>query len=575
MFGYCYGIILTVEKMVGGRVMQVKMLGVEAKEEIDEKVNIVKKFIQEMSCSSGPEFIDQFILDNELDNKRELVTLYEFVNRVFNVTNLKEADYSFLASLLNRELLDCILKLKVRVVTAAGRISRTTGTVSEVYEKCNNHKKNVSFTENIITNYGHKSIAEHDYIVLGLENVTPIIEQSIIEYRLTSFTIKSRRNVDFRNVGFYVPEFKDKNGNVLSNNEELQDTYKKYMQSLFDKYGQLVDEGLPVEDSRYILPYSYYSNIIMGCDAHELVRITSDMLYGKLSHISELKDFGNKLKGIISEWAPYLIKDLEAEEKKSYYKDNFEFLDDKCQEFNKDGGNLLEKPEMTNFTENADNIVLCNILMGRYQMSKDKAEEVLAQLMKDNPNIAREMMQALLRSKNQRELEQVIFSFETPISLAVLTHISRHRTHSLLVPDFVPLWNLENYITPKSVAASHEKEYQEIFRENALMVEYFKSQGVREEDLVYFYLSGNACNIFTTMNGRTIEWFSRMRCCNKAQWEINNIAKVFVENVKSVAPLIGECLGSSCDVLGVCPEGKDSCKARGVVVKKLVKKENE
>ena len=57
---------------------------------------------------------------------------------------------------------------------------------------------------------------------------------------------------------------------------ELKLDYNNYMKSLFTKYGELVDEGLPIEDCRYILPYSYHSNIIMGCDANELFRITSD-----------------------------------------------------------------------------------------------------------------------------------------------------------------------------------------------------------------------------------------------------------------------------------------------------------
>ena len=39
----------------------------------------------------------------------------------------------------------------------------------------------------------------------ALNDVTPIVEQTIIGYRLTSFTIKSRREVDFRTVGFYTP----------------------------------------------------------------------------------------------------------------------------------------------------------------------------------------------------------------------------------------------------------------------------------------------------------------------------------------------------------------------------------
>ena len=98
------------------------------------------------------------------------------------------------------------------------------------------------------------------------------------------------------------------------------------------------------------------------------------------------------------------------------------------------------------------------------------------------------------------------------------------------------------------------------------MVDKFKNEyGIRDEDLVYFYLSGNACNIYTTMNGRTLEWISRMRCCNKAQLEIREIAHSMVKQASRVAPLIGEGFGPTCKVFGYCQEGKDSCKARGVV----------
>ena len=103
------------------------------------------------------------------------------------------------------------------------------------------------------------------------------------------------------------------------------------------------------------------------------------------------------------------------------------------------------------------------------------------------------------------------------------------------------------------------------------MVEYFKSQGVRDEDLVYFYLSGNALNVSTTMNARNLKWISRMRCCNKAQWEIRDLVNEMVNQASRVAPLIGEGLGAACKVEGYCPEGKDSCMSRGVVVKGLKK----
>ena len=400
----------------------------------------------------------------------------------------------------------------LRIVASAGALSRSEGTVMDVYESKNDYQKNLRLAKEVV-GYGHRSISEHDYLVFALEDVTPVIEQTIIEYRLTSFTIKSRRNVDFRNVGFYVPDFKTVKGDRLDS-RELKLDYNNYMKSLFTKYGELVDEGLPIEDCRYILPYSYHSNIIMGCDANELFRITSDLLYGKMAKIDEAKELGAKLANMMGEACPYLVSSLKKEENKDYYNDQFTYLDKLVKPEDK----LLTKPKLNDYLERADDKVLCSILMNRYQLSSEKASKVLDELVKEDKDIKKKMFTSLLRSKNQRELEQVAYSFELPISLAVLTHISRHRMQSLLVPDFVPLWNMENYVIPNSIKDNHEEEYRDIFKKNNLKVEEYKDKGIRDEDLVYFYLSGNACNITTTMNARNFEWITRMRCCNKAQW---------------------------------------------------------
>ena len=352
------------------------------------------------------------------------------------------------------------IEKRLQIVASAGNLSRADGTVTHVFESNNDYDKNLKLARAVV-GYGHKSIAEHDYIVFALEDVTPIVEQIIIGYRLTSFTIKSRRNVDFRNVGFYTPDFHDKDGKVLKNNKTIQKKYKAYMQSLFDKYGELVDEGIPVEDCRYILPYSYYSNIIMGCDANELMRMTSDMLHGKISHIPEIRELGEKFEAMIKENAPYLTRALDAEAGKDYYEDKYEFLDEMIPQTGGwsgrqiETGELLDGVNMTDYTRFADWKVLCNIIAVRYQVSLEDAAELLHQLADQDSNIKRRLMQALIHSKNQRELEQVIFSFEIPISLAVLTHITRHRMHSLLVPDFVPLWDMGNYISPDTVAKNH------------------------------------------------------------------------------------------------------------------------
>lgn len=458
------------------------------------------------------------------------------------------------------------IEKRLQIVASAGALSRSEGTVTNVLENHLNYESNLKLARAII-GYGHKSISEHDYLVFALENVTPIIEQIIIGYRLTSFTIKSRRNVDFRNAGFYVPDFKDTNGMPLNNKEQLQKEYKIYMSSLFNQYGDLVNEGIPIEDCRYILPYSYYSNIIMGCDANELLNMVSDMLYGEISKIPEAYELGEKLKELIKDYVPYLSNALDKESEKDYYEDKLAFVDELVNKIGNFNDKLLDKVEMIDYSTNADHKVLISALMARYQCSYNEGEKLLRKLSNDESDIERKIMRAIIENKSQRELEQVIFSYQIPISLAVLTHITRHRMHSLLVPDFIQ-FNLENYIIPETVAKNHKEQYDNIYKKNKDMKEYFSKQGVVSNDLIYFLLSGNACNITTTMNARALEWISRMRCCNKAQWEIREIVNQMVELASSVAPLIGEGLGASCKIFGECSEGKDSCKNRGIVVKK-------
>ena len=66
-------------------------------------------------------------------------------------------------------------------------------------------------------------------------------------------------------------------------------------------------------------------------------------------------------------------------------------------------------------------------------------------------------------------------------------------------------------------------------------------------------------NVVTTINGRALQWILRLRCCNKAQWQIRGIAKELAKQASEVAPLLGKGLGSTCVTDLVCYEGKECC----------------
>lgn len=70
----------------------------------------------------------------------------------------------------------------------------------------------------------------------------------------------------------------------------------------------------------------------------------------------------------------------------------------------------------------------------------------------------------------------------------------------------------------------------------------------------------NACatKMIMTMNARSLLNFFSNRCCNRAQWEIRELATQMLKEVKAVAPHLFEKAGPPC-LRGACPEGKMTC----------------
>ena len=74
------------------------------------------------------------------------------------------------------------------------------------------------------------------------------------------------------------------------------------------------------------------------------------------------------------------------------------------------------------------------------------------------------------------------------------------------------------------------------------------------------FILPNACTtkMIVTMNTRSLNNFFRHRCCNRAQWEIREVANQMLKLCLGVAPNLFSKSGAPC-VYGACPEGKMSC----------------
>ena len=182
--------------------------------------------------------------------------------------------------------------------------------------------------------------------------------------------------------------------------------------------------------------------------------------------------------------------------------------------------------------------------------------------------------------------EHATFTFAIEGVSRVLTHqLVRHRiaSYSQQSQRYVKLDQFE-YITPPSIAnnavakaifdeamGQDQKAYNEIV--NALMpqhLEVFKQGGYTEKEARQMaekkaiedarFVFPNACEtkIVVTMNARSLMNFFDHRCCNRAQWEIREMAEQMLMIVKREAPTLFKHSGPRC-LIGPCPEGKMTC----------------
>lgn len=524
--------------------MQIELLGAidyaklknELKNKQVENVNDIVEYMRELNECSG--------LDDKVFKKLE--------NKLKKVNNTTD-----------KELLDYIQYLedsgRVEKVAAAGRLSRFTGDVFEVLglTEDNTFEKNVEFAKRVIS-MGHDSITDHDYLVFAIKDVSPVIEQTIIAERFSSFTIKSRREVDFSRVGFYTPDFHDKNGVLIPDNMNARLDYQRYMRELFVNYAELESIGLSKEDARFVLPYSYNSNIIMGIDAHTLKDMIIKFTKTHLANIQELREFGCRLCDIASEHCPYILDEiydapyrvtdpvsdyLESKDLKRDYK-------------------VLDSVKLLNSSSKVDDTILIAAIMKRYQYDKQTATKMLNKITKEDPEFKNTLMRKIAFEGDKAELAQVNFEFQIPLSFAVLTHLTRHRTHQILIPEFSPIIDLKQYKVPPKANAICPGELEKIYEKNYQMYLDFKEKyGIRDEDLVYYTLSGNMVNVVSNMDGKTVEHILGLRECSKAQWETQEMARGMHKEIDKLshAKIYSSILGSTCMTRGYCKEGKESC----------------
>lgn len=420
----------------------------------------------------------------------------------------------------------------VGVTASAARMSTQQGTALEIFAKSGNHEKDLNLVSKVLSS-GHKSVIEHQTLSVAFNDVSVLVEQFVIEFRLASFTVKSRRYVDFSGAGYVVPD---------GLTQAQRKTYCARMDELFKAYEILLDRGVPKEDARFLFPYCLRSNFFMTINARELIYMICAMTTGRGARFAELRSLGMQLKVQFEELYPGVI---DAEEKHF----SSPLADLRSIEI-AEGGEAAGHAALINTPENTE--ILLETAMafsGRFEP-------------KEGRFLCAENMDKLRRDARPRELETLNYTFRiSDISLACVTHFTRHRMQSPMIPDVIRALCGGKYIIPESIKADTEalKLYCDTFSSQTKAAREAAAMDMPPEVLAYYAMSGHVVDMLMTVNAREMLHFAKLRTCTRAQWEIRGVAREMLLKLSEVSPEIFGGYGPSCAVTGRCPEGRMSC----------------
>lgn len=174
------------------------------------------------------------------------------------------------------------------------------------------------------------------------------------------------------------------------------------------------------------------------------------------------------------------------------------------------------------------------------------------------------LVRFVIKSGHLSTTEHINFTFAIEGVSRALTHqLVRHRiaSYNQQSQRYVKFKENFEYITPPSIERdkNSRKKFEGMISDIHNLYKEFLASGIEAEDARYILPNASETKIIVTMNGRELLHFFTVRCCNRAQWEIRELATKMLKLVKKVAPLIFEKAGPNC-LRGSCQEGKFKCE---------------
>ena len=156
-------------------------------------------------------------------------------------------------------------------------------TIFTATQVCQNTENDLLEVTEKALEHGHTSLLEHMVFSFSILGISRACSHQLVRHRMASYAQESQRFVTIEGDDWYVLP-KD----IVDYNK-----FHKLMEVTMASYKQMIAEGTPVEEARYILPNCCKTNIVMTINGRSLDNFLNLRM---CSHAQwEIRELANKM----------------------------------------------------------------------------------------------------------------------------------------------------------------------------------------------------------------------------------------------------------------------------------------
>ena len=150
---------------------------------------------------------------------------------------------------------------------AAARLCYSDSDIASLVEKYKEGDHVALLTK--ILDLGHLSVLEHASFTFGVEGISRACSHQLVRHRIASYSQQSQRYVQAKQFEYVIPD-------SIADNEALAVEYKARMANTQIFYNHMLEQGIPAEDARFLLPNAATTKVVITMNARALINFFTE-----------------------------------------------------------------------------------------------------------------------------------------------------------------------------------------------------------------------------------------------------------------------------------------------------------